>query len=65
MTRGRSAARFDFDTIQKGNAQDPELQAGDVIVVDTSPTKEALNNFLHVLPAAGTAQSTVQAAGVK
>jgi polysaccharide export outer membrane protein len=53
----RSAARFDFDAIQKGNAQDPELQPGDVIVVDTSPTKEALNSFLHVLPVAGTAQS--------
>ena len=61
----RSAARFDFDAIQKGNAHDPELQPADVIVVDTSPTKEFLNSFLHVLPAAGTAQSTVQAAGVK
>jgi polysaccharide export outer membrane protein len=57
----RSAARFDFDTIQKGNAQDPELQPGDVIVVDTSPTKEALNNFLHVLPAANSAQSAASA----
>jgi polysaccharide export outer membrane protein len=53
----RSAARFDFDAIQKGNAHDPELQPGDVIVVDTSPTKEVVNNIMHVLPAANTAQS--------
>src|SRR5262249_37194742 len=62
----RSAARFDFDAIQKGNSQDPELQPGDVIVVDTSPAKVALNSVLHVLPIAGTAGSTAQSAvGVK
>jgi polysaccharide export outer membrane protein len=55
----RSAARFDFDAIQKGKAQDPELQPGDVIVVDTSPQKVALEKFLHVLPAANTAGSFV------
>jgi polysaccharide export outer membrane protein len=55
----RSAARFDFDAIQKGKAQDPELQPGDVIVVDTSPGKVALDRVLHVLPLAGTAMSFV------
>jgi len=57
----RSAARFDFDAIEKGNAQDPELQPGDVIVVDTSPAKEALNSVLHVSPIAGTAATFVPA----
>jgi polysaccharide biosynthesis/export protein len=55
----RSAARFDFDAITKGRAQDPELQPGDVIVVDTSPQKVALEKFLHILPVAGTAVSFV------
>lgn len=51
----RSAARFDADAIRKGNAEDPELQPGDVIVVDTSATKLALSNILKVLPLATTA----------
>jgi polysaccharide export outer membrane protein len=53
----RSAARFDFDAIQKGNAHDPELQPGDVVVVDTSPGKVFLDKVLHVLPIASTANS--------
>jgi polysaccharide biosynthesis/export protein len=51
----RSAARFDIDAIRAGNANDPELQPGDVIVVDTSSTKLALQNVLKVLPLATTA----------
>ena len=51
----RSAARFDTDAIRKGNANDPELQPGDVIVVDTSSTKLALSNVMKVLPLATTA----------
>jgi polysaccharide biosynthesis/export protein len=51
----RSAARFDFDAIKAGKADDPELQPGDVIVVDTSSTKVALGNILKVLPLATTA----------
>jgi polysaccharide export outer membrane protein len=51
----RSTARFDFDAIQTGKAQDPELQPGDVIVVDASPAKVAVNRVLHVTPLAGTA----------
>ena len=46
----RAAARFDTDAIRKGNANDPELQPGDVIVVDTSSTKLALSNIVKVLP---------------
>lgn len=51
----RSAARFDLDAIKDGNANDPELQPGDVIVVDTSSTKLALSNVMKVLPLATTA----------
>jgi polysaccharide export outer membrane protein len=51
----RSAARFDVDAIRKGDAADPELEPGDVIVVDTSATKLALANILKVLPLATTA----------
>jgi polysaccharide biosynthesis/export protein len=51
----RSAARFDIDAIKSGKAEDPEIQPGDVIVVDTSSTKLALANVLKVLPLATTA----------
>jgi polysaccharide biosynthesis/export protein len=51
----RSAARFDIDAIKSGKAADPELQPGDVIVVDTSSTKLALSNILKVLPLATSA----------
>lgn len=51
----RSAARFDLDAINAGSANDPELQAGDVVVVDTSSTKLALSNVLKVVPLATTA----------
>lgn len=50
----RSAARFDVDSMRTGKTQDPDLQPGDVIVVDTSPSKVALQNVLKVLPLAGT-----------
>src|SRR5262249_54262537 len=51
----RCAARFDFDQIRTGKSEDPELQANDVVVVDTSPGKVALEKFLKILPIAGTA----------
>lgn len=51
----RSAAKFDIDAISAGKANDPDLQPGDVIVVDTSSTKVALGNVLKVLPLATTA----------
>jgi polysaccharide biosynthesis/export protein len=51
----RSAARFNIDNIKDGKAEDPELQPGDVIVVDTSSTKLALSNILKILPLATTA----------
>jgi polysaccharide biosynthesis/export protein len=51
----RSAARFDMDAIKKGDAEDPQLQPGDVVVADTSSTKVALHNVLSVLPLATSA----------
>ena len=51
----KSAAKFDIDAIKDGKANDPELQPGDVIVVDTSSTKLALSNVMKVLPLATTA----------
>jgi polysaccharide biosynthesis/export protein len=48
----RSVARFDIDAIKKGDAEDPQLQPGDVVVADTSTTKIALHNVLSVLPLA-------------
>jgi protein-tyrosine phosphatase len=50
----RSAARFDYEAITKGNAEDPDLQPGDVVVADTSGAKVALHNVLSVLPLAAT-----------
>lgn len=51
----RSVARFDMDAIKKGNAEDPQLQPGDVVVADTSTTKVVLHNVLSVLPLATSA----------
>lgn len=51
----RSAAKFDIDAIRAGKAADPQVQPGDVIVVDTSATKLALRNIMSVLPLASTA----------
>ena len=52
--QGRMAARFDFGAIQTGQANDPIIQAGDVIVVNSSTVKSAFNTVLKVLPVAGT-----------
>jgi polysaccharide export outer membrane protein len=51
----RSAAKFDIDAIKAGKAEDPQILPGDVIVVDTSATKQALANIMKVLPLATTA----------
>jgi polysaccharide export outer membrane protein len=48
----RQAARFDIDAIKGGKADDPQVMPGDVIVVDTSATKQALANVMKVLPLA-------------
>ena len=41
----RAVARFDVSEIRSGDATDPPLKAGDVVVVGKSFTKEAFNNF--------------------
>ena len=51
----RSAAKFDVDDIKAGKASDPQVEPGDVIVVNTSATKVALHNILTALPLATTA----------
>jgi polysaccharide biosynthesis/export protein len=48
----RSAARFDIDDIRGGKAEDPLMQEGDVVIVDTSTSKLVLNTFFKVLPTA-------------
>jgi polysaccharide export outer membrane protein len=48
----RSAARFDISDIKNGTARDPRLQAGDVIVVDTSTLKKGFGNVMKLLPLA-------------
>lgn len=48
----RSAARFDISDIRSGSAEDPRLQAGDVVVAGTSAIKEGLNNILKIVPLA-------------
>ena len=48
----RSAAKFDISAIQYGRMPDPPIQAGDVIVADTSFAKKGLNAILKVLPLA-------------
>jgi polysaccharide biosynthesis/export protein len=55
----RSAARFDVTAINEGKTEDPELYPGDVIVVDTSASKVALQGFMKILPAAATAAAFV------
>jgi polysaccharide export outer membrane protein len=51
----RSAARFDIDSIRAGKASDPQVEPGDVVVVDSSATKVAFHNLISALPIASTA----------
>jgi polysaccharide export outer membrane protein len=48
----RAAARFNIEEIHNGASPDPQLSAGDVVVVGTSATKEAFNNVLKIVPLA-------------
>jgi polysaccharide export outer membrane protein len=49
----RSAAKFNVDAIQKGEADDPTIQAGDRVVAGTSAIKTGFNAVLKALPIAG------------
>jgi polysaccharide export outer membrane protein len=48
----RSSKAYDIDDIRAGKAADPSLHQGDVIVVDSSTGKVALQNALKILPGA-------------
>lgn len=51
--KGRTGARFDLSAIRAGTAEDPPVQAGDVIVVGASFWKEQFGNFTKLLPLVG------------
>lgn len=46
----RQAAAFDLTSIRRGEAPDPQVYAGDIIVVDGSSTKAAQRQILNSLP---------------
>jgi polysaccharide export outer membrane protein len=48
----RLAARYDVSSIRDGSAEDPQLEAGDVIIVSTSELKEGMNMILKLVPLA-------------
>jgi polysaccharide export outer membrane protein len=52
----RYAAKFDFDAIRSGQAQDPVIMPGDVVVANTSALKSAWSDFLKALPVASFAR---------
>jgi polysaccharide export outer membrane protein len=47
------AARYDVSEIQAGRAQDPLLQANDVLVAGSSAIKQGFGLILKALPIAG------------
>jgi polysaccharide biosynthesis/export protein len=49
----RSAATFNVAAIEGGNAQDPTIQPGDLVVAGTSAIKQGFNAILRALPVAG------------
>ena len=49
----REAAKFDIENIREGQAEDPNVQSGDIIVAGTSLAKETFNAVLKALPVAG------------
>ena len=49
---GRAAARFDVEDIRAGRSEDPVIQKGDTIVVDSSSGKVAFGYFTRIIPVA-------------
>lgn len=49
----RTAAKFDLDDVRSGAANDPSIQAGDVIVASNSAFKEGFEKVLKIIPLAG------------
>lgn len=46
----RMAAAFDLTSIRRGQAEDPRVYSGDIVVVDGSKVKGAWQNILQTLP---------------
>lgn len=46
----RQAAAFDLTSIRRGEAKDPEIYAGDIVVIDGSSLKAAQKQILNSLP---------------
>ncbi len=49
----RTAAKFDVDAIRSGTAKDPQIAAGDAVVVSDSTLKKTYQGVLRVLPLGG------------
>jgi polysaccharide export outer membrane protein len=49
----RMAAAFDLSSIRKGEAEDPKIYSGDIIIVDGSKIKQAQRDVFSVLPILG------------
>ena len=49
----RQVAKFDFKAIQSGNANDPKLHGGDIVVVDQSGLKATLRGITSAVPVFG------------
>ena len=46
----RQAAAFDLTSIRRGEAPDPPIYVGDIVVIDGSAVKAAQRNLLNTLP---------------
>jgi polysaccharide export outer membrane protein len=46
----RQAAAFDLTGIRRGEAQDPQIYPGDIVVVDGSKIKEAQRQIFQSVP---------------
>lgn len=49
----RQAAAFDLTAIRRGEAKDPQIYAGDIVVVDGSKIKEVEKQLLPAIPLIG------------
>jgi polysaccharide export outer membrane protein len=49
----RMAAAFDLTSIRRGEAQDPKIYSGDIIIVDGSKVRQAQREVLGALPLLG------------
>ena len=46
----RQAAAFDLTAIRHGQAKDPEIYPGDIVVVDGSAVKQGFKKFVQSVP---------------